>query len=78
VVWGDMKIRKLKHKHYAAAKPYRRASAWIHARWVEKATAEGYFDELEEDPVFCQCDNELTEDEIASLKCAACGREVCF
>ena len=74
-----MKIRELKHKHYAAQKPYCRASAWLHARWVEKATANGYFDDLEEDEgPFCLCDHEPTETELLTLKCAACGREVCF
>ena len=76
-----MKIRYLKHKHYQAAKPYCRASAWIHARCVEKATADGYFDDLEEcdsNGTFCACDSELTEPELMSLKCASCGLGVCF
>ena len=73
---GAMKIRELKHNHSASAKPYRRASAWLHAKWVEKATAEGYFDDLDEDGSLCCCDLELTEHDMQSLKCAACGREV--
>jgi hypothetical protein len=66
-----MNMRQAKRKHYAALKPWRRASLWLHQQWLIKARAEGYFDDLDDDP----CEDDDYNDAFTCDRCHGDGRD---